>query len=66
MQGSAQFVPPPQRVATFDLDGTLWVERPMYSFLMCALDRVPALAKTKPQLAKVEPSTMPASPRAST
>lgn len=38
----------------------------MYSFLMCALDRVPALAKTKPQLAKVEPSTMPASPRAST
>jgi phosphoglycolate phosphatase-like HAD superfamily hydrolase len=48
-------VPPPQRIATFDQDGTLWVEHPMYSFLMFALDRVPALAKgAKPELAKVE------------
>ncbi len=31
-QGSPQFVPPGERIATFDQDGTLWVEHPMYSF----------------------------------
>lgn len=30
-QGSPSFVPPAERVATFDQDGTLWVEHPMYS-----------------------------------
>jgi hypothetical protein len=30
MQGSADFVPPPERIATFDNDGTLWAEQPMY------------------------------------
>jgi hypothetical protein len=30
-QGSPKFVPPGQRIATFDQDGTLWVEHPMYS-----------------------------------
>ena len=30
-QGSPKFVPPEQRIATFDQDGTLWVEHPMYS-----------------------------------
>jgi phosphoglycolate phosphatase-like HAD superfamily hydrolase len=54
-QGSPKFVPPEERIATFDQDGTLWVEHPMYSFVMYALDRVPALAKAKPELAKVEP-----------
>jgi hypothetical protein len=33
-QGSPQFVPPPERIATFDQDGTLWVEHPMYSQVM--------------------------------
>jgi len=44
-QGSPQFVPPGERIATFDQDGTLWVEHPMYSFVMYALERVPVLAK---------------------
>jgi phosphoglycolate phosphatase-like HAD superfamily hydrolase len=54
-QGSAQFVPPAARIATFDQDGTLWVEHPMYSFVMYALERVAVLAKARPELAKVEP-----------
>jgi phosphoserine phosphatase len=54
-QGSPQFVPPEARIATFDQDGTLWVEHPMYSQVMYCFDRVPALVKAKPELAKVEP-----------
>src|SRR5262245_10692152 len=54
-QGSPQFVPPEARIATFDQDGTLWVEHPLYSQVVYCLDRVPALVKAKPELAKVEP-----------
>ncbi len=54
-QGSPKFVPPEERIATFDQDGTLWVEHPIYSQLMYCLDRVPALVKAKPELANVEP-----------
>jgi phosphoglycolate phosphatase-like HAD superfamily hydrolase len=54
-QGSPKFVPPPERIATFDQDGTLWVEHPVYSQLIYCLDRVPALVKAKPELANVEP-----------
>ena len=54
-QGSPQFVPPPERIATFDQDGTLWVEHPMYSQVMYCLERVPAVVKAKPELANVEP-----------
>jgi phosphoglycolate phosphatase-like HAD superfamily hydrolase len=54
-QGSPKFVPPAERIATFDQDGTLWVEHPMYSQLMYVFDRVPAVVKAKPELAKVEP-----------
>jgi phosphoserine phosphatase len=54
-QGSPQFVPPEARIATFDQDGTLWVEHPLYSQVVYSLDRVPALVKSKPDLAKVEP-----------
>jgi len=50
-----KFVPPAERVATFDQDGTLWVEHPMYSQVMYCLDRVPALVEAKPELKKVEP-----------
>jgi phosphoglycolate phosphatase-like HAD superfamily hydrolase len=53
--GTSKFVPLPERIATFDQDGTLWVEHPVYSQLMYILDRVPAVVKAKPQLAKVEP-----------
>jgi phosphoglycolate phosphatase-like HAD superfamily hydrolase len=54
-QGSPKFVPPAERIATFDQDGTLWVEHPMYSQVMYCLERVPAVVKAKPELAKVEP-----------
>jgi hypothetical protein len=54
-KSSPDFVLPEERIATFDQDGTLWVEHPIYSFIMYALDRVPALAKDKPELANVEP-----------
>ena len=54
-QSSPNFVPPEERLATFDQDGTLWVEHPMYSQVVYCLDRVPALVKAKPELANVEP-----------
>ena len=53
--GGAKFVPPEERIATFDQDGTLWVEHPVYSQLIYCLDRVPVLAKEKPELKNVEP-----------
>lgn len=54
-KASPKFVPPEERIATFDQDGTLWVEHPMYSQVMYCLDRVPAVVKAKPELASVEP-----------
>jgi phosphoglycolate phosphatase-like HAD superfamily hydrolase len=54
-QGSPGLVPLAERIATFDQDGTLWVEYPMYSQLMYILESVPALVKAKPHLAKVAP-----------
>ena len=53
--GGAKFVPVEERIATFDQDGTLWVEHPVYSQLIYCLDRVPVLAKEKPELKNVEP-----------
>jgi phosphoglycolate phosphatase-like HAD superfamily hydrolase len=53
--GSADFVPQAERIAAFDQDGTLWVEKPMYSQVIYCLDRVPAVVKEKPELANVEP-----------
>jgi phosphoglycolate phosphatase-like HAD superfamily hydrolase len=52
---SAQFVPAAQRVATFDQDGTLWVEQPLYAQVMFALDRVKDVVKAQPALANEEP-----------
>ena len=54
-EGSPKFVPPAERIATFDQDGTLWVEHPIYTQVVYCLDRVPAVVKAKPALAKVEP-----------
>jgi hypothetical protein len=42
--GGPDFVAPADRIATFDNDGTLWVEQPMYVQMAFALDRVKALA----------------------
>jgi phosphoglycolate phosphatase-like HAD superfamily hydrolase len=54
-QGGATYVQPAERIATFDQDGTLWVEHPMYTQAMYCLDRVPALAKRHLELKVVEP-----------
>jgi phosphoglycolate phosphatase-like HAD superfamily hydrolase len=54
-QGSPTFVPPEARIATFDQDGTLWVEHPMYSQVIYCLDRVPAVVAKRPELKEVEP-----------
>ena len=54
-EGSPGFVPAPQRIATFDNDGTLWVEQPMYTQLAFALDRVKALAPMHPEWKNKQP-----------
>jgi len=54
-QGSPDFVPPAERIATFDNDGTLWAEQPMYFQFLFALDRVKALAPTHPEWKDKEP-----------
>jgi haloacid dehalogenase-like hydrolase len=48
-EGSPDFVPPAERIATFDNDGTLWVEHPMYTQLAFALDRVKTMAVLHPE-----------------
>jgi hypothetical protein len=52
---SPKFVPEPERIATFDQDGTLWVEHPMYTQVVYCFDRVPVVVQAKPELANVEP-----------
>jgi phosphoglycolate phosphatase-like HAD superfamily hydrolase len=54
-EGSADFVPSEERIATFDNDGTLWCEQPMYFQLLFALDRVKALAPQHPEWKTKEP-----------
>ena len=54
-QGSDDFVPPEQRVATFDNDGTLWSEKPVYFQLLFAIDRVKTLAPQHPDWKDKEP-----------
>jgi phosphoglycolate phosphatase-like HAD superfamily hydrolase len=48
-KSTPQYVPPEQRIATFDNDGTLWAEQPMYFQGFFALDRVKALAPQYPE-----------------
>ena len=48
-EGGPQFVPPAERIATFDNDGTLWAEQPIYFQFAFALDRVKALAPQHPE-----------------
>ncbi len=54
-QGSPDLVPPAERIATFDNDGTLWAEQPIYFQLAFALDRVKALAPLHPEWKDKEP-----------
>ncbi len=53
--GSPDFVPVPERIATFDNDGTLWCEQPLPVQLYFALDRVKALAPQHPDWKDKEP-----------
>lgn len=54
--GSADFVPEPQRVATFDNDGTLWAEQPVYFQVFFLMERVRALAAQHPEMKDTEPT----------
>jgi phosphoglycolate phosphatase-like HAD superfamily hydrolase len=53
--GTAEFVRPPERIATFDNDGTLWAEKPVPFQLLFAIDRVQALAPQHPEWSTREP-----------
>jgi len=54
-EGSTDFVPVPERIATFDNDGTLWCEQPMYFQLLFALHRIGVLAPQHPEWKDKEP-----------
>jgi phosphoglycolate phosphatase-like HAD superfamily hydrolase len=54
-EGGADYVAPADRIATFDNDGTLWVEHPLYTQATFALDRVAALAAQHPEWKDQEP-----------
>ncbi len=54
-EGSSDFVPPNERIATFDNDGTLWCEKPLPVELFFTLDRVKALAPQHPEWKTKEP-----------
>ena len=54
-EGGPDFVPVAARIATFDNDGTLWAEQPMYVQLAFVLDRVKALAPMHPEWAQTQP-----------
>ena len=53
--GRPDFVPPSERIATFDNDGTLWSEQPIYTQLAFALDRVKTLAAAHPEWPEKQP-----------
>jgi phosphoglycolate phosphatase-like HAD superfamily hydrolase len=54
-EGGPEFVPASERIATFDNDGTLWVEQPVYTQVMFAFDRVKALAPQHPEWSRRQP-----------
>jgi phosphoglycolate phosphatase-like HAD superfamily hydrolase len=54
-KSNPKFVPPEDRIATFDQDGTTWVEQPMYSQVLFAFDRVAELAPQHPEWKTKQP-----------
>jgi hypothetical protein len=54
-EDSPDFVPPPERIAAFDNDGTLWAEQPIYFQVAFVFDRVKALAPQHPEWKTKEP-----------
>jgi hypothetical protein len=55
MVGGPGYIPPAERIAVFDNDGTLWSEQPMYVQLAFAIDRVKAQASEHPEWQSTEP-----------
>src|SRR5688572_13533956 len=55
MAGASDFVPPSERTAVFDNDGTLWAEQPLYAQFAFALDRIKALAPQHPEWKTMQP-----------
>ena len=54
-EGSSSFVKPEDRIATFDNDGTLWAEQPMYFQFLFAVDRIKAMSPQHPDWTTKEP-----------
>ena len=54
-QGNPDFVPPAERIAVFDNDGTLWCEQPIYFQAAFALDRIKAMAAKHPEWKSQQP-----------
>lgn len=54
-EGGADYVPPAERVATFDNDGTLWTEQPMQTQIFFLVDQIENLVSREPLLAEREP-----------
>jgi len=54
-ENGKDYVEPSERIATFDNDGTLWIEYPMYTQLLFALDRVKELAPQHPEWKTEQP-----------
>jgi phosphoglycolate phosphatase-like HAD superfamily hydrolase len=54
-EGSPDYVKPADRIATFDNDGTLWVEQPIYTQFVFAIDRVKAVSNQHPDWKTKEP-----------
>jgi len=54
-KGGPRYVRPPERIAVFDNDGTLWAEQPMYVQLAFVLDRVKAMAPQHPEWKEKDP-----------
>jgi phosphoserine phosphatase len=54
-EDGSDFVPPDERIATFDNDGTLWAEQPMYFQAFFIFDRIKALAPQHPEWKEKEP-----------
>lgn len=54
-EGHPDFVPPTERIATFDNDGTLWCERPIQIQIFFLIDRIKSMAAENPALATQQP-----------
>jgi phosphoserine phosphatase len=59
---SASFVPPAERIATFDQDGTLWVEQPVYPQVRFILEKVPGAVTTRAELERLAATALSGMP----